>query len=113
MSWRGPAFSVILIGFVYWGVRPLFVAALTLELYLVGLIVCSFLTGVATAWWQASNADYACENCAHIFDVSVPRHLIGQDWFGRVRTQCPSCEQIILCTPSPRESPSSDKAAGT
>ncbi len=112
MSWRGPAFSTLLIGLVYWGVRPLLVASLSLQVYIAGLIAISLLVGAGTAWWQSRHAEYVCGNCDHLFNVSVGRHLIGQNWFGRVQTRCPSCEQTGWCSPVPSPTDTPSETAG-
>ena len=93
---------MVLIGVVYWGVRPQFVERIGPQAYIAGLIVLSFVIGSATAWWQARRHHYACGNCGHTFDVTLARHLIGQNWFGGVRTRCPSGEQKHWCSPVPK-----------
>ena len=112
MSWRGPAFSTLLIGIVYWVVRPVLVEQVGPQVYIAGLIVVSVVIGVGTASWLARRSLYACGHCNHTFSVSTSRHLIGQNWFGRLSTRCPSCEQTSLCSPVPSVNPSSGDPAG-
>ena len=102
MSWRGPALSVVLIGVVYWGVRPLLVERVGPQVYIAGLLLLSLAIGVGAAWWQARRHRYSCSHCEHTFEVTTMRHLIGQNWFGGLRTRCPSCDQTTWCSPEPK-----------
>lgn len=93
MAWRGPFLSILLIGVVYRGVRPQMAMSIGLELYWALFIGLSIAAGIAAAFWHARRHQYTCDQCGHTFEASAGRHLLAQDWFGRLRTACPSCGQ--------------------
>lgn len=106
MSWRGPALILVLVAALYVVARPWLLetfGAATLVLVVVGA---SMIVSIAVAWWQARNRHYTCPACAHVFGASMLRNLTSQNWFGRLRTRCPSCGERSWCdTASDRADP--------
>lgn len=99
MSWRGPALMVLCVAALYVLIRPWLVDLLGPVAYVVIVIVIGALVGVGVAWWQSHRQRYLCPQCGHSFSVSLVRHLVGQNWFGRLRTRCPSCTRTEWCDP--------------
>lgn len=96
-SWRAPALMLLLIAGLYVAARPWLIDSLggpRLAALVVGV---SLFVGVAIAWWQARTRRYECPACQHVFGRSMLRHLASQNWFGRLRTHCPSCGEHSWC----------------
>ena len=92
---------LVLVAGLYVGVRPWLldhVGPAGLAVAVVG--GCTGL-GLAVATWQSRRRRYLCPACGARFAVSLWHHLIGQNWFGRLRTRCPACGQKHWCESVP------------
>lgn len=98
-SWRAPAVMLLFVAGLYALARPWLLQSLGLAASLVLVLAAGLLAGLAAAVWQARRRRYACPDCEHLFGASTMRHLLSQDWFGRVRCRCPSCGRVHRCQP--------------
>lgn len=98
-SWRAPAVVLLCVAGLYVVARPWLFESLGLVACLILVLAAGLLAGIGAAAWQARRRRYACPDCEHLFGASTMRHLLGQDWFGRVRCRCPSCGRVHRCQP--------------
>lgn len=80
--------------------RPWLVDDLGWATSLVLALAAGLAAGLAAAAWQSRRRRYTCPDCEHLFGASTMRHLLSQDWFGRVRCRCPACGRVHRCQPA-------------
>ena len=98
-SWRAPAVMLLFIAGLYLFARPWLIERFGLVTCLIIVLAACLAAGIGAAAWQARRRRYTCPGCGHLFGASTARHLLGQDWFGRLRCRCPSCGQVEGCQP--------------
>ena len=99
MSWRAPTLMLLLVASLYAVVCPWIVDTFGTQAFAAGLVGASLLLGLLVAAWQSRSRQHVCPHCQHVFSVSTWGNLTGQNWFGRLRTRCPSCGETDWCDP--------------
>ncbi|MCY3735291.1 MAG: hypothetical protein OXG13_02745 [Gemmatimonadaceae bacterium] len=98
-SWRAPAVMLLFVAGLYLLARPWLIERFGLVTCVIVVLAACLVAGIGAAAWQARRRRYACPGCEHLFGASTMRHLLSQDWFGRVRCRCPSCGRVHRCQP--------------
>lgn len=96
-SWRTSAVILLCVAAIYVVVRPWWIESFGPVAYALTVVGAAAVIGVGVAIWHAHRRRYACGHCGHTFAVTALRHLLSQNWFGRLRTRCPSCTEVGWC----------------
>ncbi len=75
----------------YAAVRPDLIRDVDVRVLLASLLVIAVVLCLLTTWWQSRCRSYRCSDCGHVFGAGTGAHLLGQNWFGSLRGNCPGC----------------------